>query len=563
MQAVTPSFIASAALLVAAWLISNHYPPWLAAHGELLAALSVAALGLSAARRTSSPAALRVGYPVVFFLALASIPVLQLAAGEVNFAGDAWIAFLYLACAACAIAWSAQACSVSAEPWTAVLAWAFVAGAIASSAIAFAQQWQSELGVLSLYVVAMPAGDRPFANLAQPNLLATLLALGLAGTLFLFETRRLSATTSLVVAAPLIVAQVLTLSRTVLLLFVFAIGWHIVMRRRVPLRIPLALLLSLAAAWGAMFLAWPRVAESIGLSAAASTAARLEPGTRSIIWRQLVDAAMRRPWSGFGWNQVSDAQVSVAADYPQTEYVANAHNILLNMVLWNGFPLALVFVGAAVIWLVRSAIRVRSISAAFGLLVILLLLAHAMVEYPLDYLFFLVPFAFAIGILSHETRDPARGMRIPAITNAAVLLFFAAVTIAATVDYWHVEEAFRDMRFAVAQIGRSMPGAAPPDIQTEFTQLAALRRFTLSMPGTGMRTEDLQSMREVSHRYAYAPNLYKYALAQALNGDIPGARLTLLQMRQLHGQVPYVQAREELRTFAATRYPELRALDLP
>ena len=32
--------LASALLILGAWLVSNHYPPWVTAHSELLAALA-------------------------------------------------------------------------------------------------------------------------------------------------------------------------------------------------------------------------------------------------------------------------------------------------------------------------------------------------------------------------------------------------------------------------------------------------------------------------------------------------------------------------------------------
>ena len=33
--------LANALLILGAWLLSNHYPPWVTAHSELLAALAV------------------------------------------------------------------------------------------------------------------------------------------------------------------------------------------------------------------------------------------------------------------------------------------------------------------------------------------------------------------------------------------------------------------------------------------------------------------------------------------------------------------------------------------
>ena len=65
--------LASALLMLGAWLVSNHYPPWVTAHSELLSALALGALWLGALsagkrRRIALPAS------AVFLLAMAAVP---------------------------------------------------------------------------------------------------------------------------------------------------------------------------------------------------------------------------------------------------------------------------------------------------------------------------------------------------------------------------------------------------------------------------------------------------------------------------------------------------------
>jgi O-antigen ligase len=281
-----------------------------------------------------------------------------------------------------------------------------------------------------------------------------------------------------------------------------------------------------------------------------------------VIYQQMWDAVWLHPWAGYGWNQVSVAQIAVAADHPRSRLIEHSHNILLDLMLWNGVPLALLIIAASAWWLYGIGRRVRSVGGAFGWLAALLLLAHSMVEFPLEFLYFLVPFAMALGIASQDAGDrPAlvlhRGAGWVGVT------VFAALTTMAAIDYWHVEEAYRTMRFTVARCGRPMSTEAPPELRTEFTQLAAFHRFSLTIPRSGMSPDELEWMRRVAHRYGYAPSLYRYALAQGLNGDVAGARLTMIQLRQLHGDERYLEGKHELELRGRTDSPVLSGPNLP
>jgi hypothetical protein len=225
-------------------------------------------------------------------------------------------------------------------------------------------------------------------------------------------------------------------------------------------------------------------------------------------------------------------------------------------------PLALLLVGLAAWWLLRAARRVNSLRGGYALLVVALLLTHSVVEFPLEFLYFLVPFAMALGILLIETGGPGP-LRVPRAAGMAAIAGFVALLGWGAIDYWRMEEAHRDMRFVVARFGAPMPAQAPPELSTQFTQLSAFHRFALTTPRAGMSPEELEWLRKVAHRYGYAPSLYRYALAQALNGDIAGARLTMRQLRHLHGDERYLEGKAELERLAATQHPEFRRLQLP
>src|SRR5690554_6577144 len=74
------------------------------------------------------------------------------------------------------------------------------------------KQWLLLSG--SIWVADLPVAGRPFANLAQPNNLATLLGMGLASVIYFYERRKLNGISSGSLAAFLLFGIVLTQSRT-------------------------------------------------------------------------------------------------------------------------------------------------------------------------------------------------------------------------------------------------------------------------------------------------------------------------------------------------------------
>lgn len=63
------------------------------------------------------------------------------------------------------------------------------------------------------------------------------------------------------------------------------------------------------------------------------------------MWHQMLLAIKEQPLLGYGWNQVGVAQLSVYLDYPTTEWTEHSHNILLDLLIWNGIPLGILIIG--------------------------------------------------------------------------------------------------------------------------------------------------------------------------------------------------------------------------
>lgn len=547
----------AAVLLVVAWIVNDHYPPWSSAHAELASILAVFALAAALARRRA--VAYGLDTPVVFLLGVAVIPIAQALAGKVLFFGDAWVCCLYVMAAAFAAQVSRYAATNEPDAWPVVMATAILAGALLNSLIAMLQQWSIRPDHLGLFVMDLQPGHAPWGNLGQPNQLTDLLFLGIAATGFLYEQRRVSAGWAAACVVILTFTLVLTYSRTPLLLFAAALLWQMILSGRLRLRTPRWVIPGLAALWAGLYAIWPRALSAMDIASGQSLEGRLQAGPRTVIWGQLWDALWLQPWTGWGWNQVSVAQMTVAEKLGNSRMTEFSHNLLLDLAIWNGLPIGLLIVAAGSWWLVRACGQVKSKAGAFGLLIMLSLLAHSMVEFPLTYLYFLVPFGFALGIVMHDLNRQAV-LVLPRSFAVAAVATGLAVTIAAAVDYWRLEEDFRDMRMKLARIGGPMPESAPPELRSQFTQLSAQHHFWLTTPTSGMDEAEIGRARKVAMRYGYAPILYRYALIQGMNGDIPGAKLTLQRLRNLHDPHFYEVAMNEIRNMAKTDHPELRAL---
>ena len=127
--------------------------------------------------------------------ALALVPLFQFGAGLVYYAGDFWIFSGALLGFGLAVASG----SMLQRKGTSVTD-AVATGALCASIVSVGiQLWQwlglsgtSEFSGLGLWLMNLPSGARPFANLAQPNQLSTLLLWGLASVWWIFVRRRIS-----------------------------------------------------------------------------------------------------------------------------------------------------------------------------------------------------------------------------------------------------------------------------------------------------------------------------------------------------------------------------------
>lgn len=518
--------------LALAWLVPNHYPPWNSFYNETASAVGLLLLVIAIIRRSS------IGiFPTsaIAILLVAAVPWAQLVFGLLRFSGDAWVASLYLCGFAIAIAagnwWSAEDRRRHAE----MLAWTMWLPALVSASIALCQGLQ--VNAMGIWTLDAVPGMRAYANLAQPNNLATLLGFGAVGLLLLVEKSRLGTFASATALFPLLLALALTQSRTALLfgpLVWVAVVWgkrKCLITKVRPAAVGLITLLHWVMVWN-----WPLLQKSLLLTTQLSLAERSTGSLRFRIWPMLLDAVSLSPWHGYGWLQVGEAELAVAERHPVAEELwLHGHNVFLELVVWCGYPLGLLLCAAIVYWMIN---RMKGINDKEGLVaacIIGVFGLHCLFELPHHYAYFLIPVGLWAGFMEPADKTSKLRLKVESLLPIGLSLL---LMIALWKDYPAVEEDFRLMRFEALHIG-SIKAKEPAPEAPFLSTLTAFLRNSRTVPRQGMTSDELERMAAVTKRYPYAAVLFRYAVALALNGRGDEAALMLVKLRHIYGDAVY------------------------
>ncbi|WP_417660564.1 Wzy polymerase domain-containing protein [Pseudomonas sp.] len=519
--------------LMLAWLLPNHYRPWVSAYQDFLAfgAVVLGSFSLVLSRKTVVPA------EALFFVLIALVPVAQYFIGTIYFFGDAVLPAVYLLGFSLAMITGFNVYSVG--RWNVVLEWfagACILVSVLSGSIALAQ-WLSLVN--TIWIADLPPGARPFANMAQPNNLASLLFMGLFGVHYFYEKYLLGRFCSGVLTLFILFCIALTGSRTSWVVALSALTFVGLVSMRLPARLPIKTVLLWVAIYFLLVVTVPSLSKALYIDSY-NLMQRAMASDRLGLWLQMLQAIKLSPMLGYGWSQVSLAQVSVAVAYPLQLMTEHSHNIVLDFLIWNGPVLGLIFVSVTAFRLVQLVFRVGSVEVVFIVLCLLALLVHGMLEFPLEYAFFLVPLGFLLGGLISEQGGALR-LSLPRPVVVAMVVTACLVLHMFWREYRVVAEDYRLMRFETAKIGTLKATEPAPDVVL-LSQLREFTRFARTQPTAEMSGADLEWMRKVSHRYPYYLALHRYALALALNGHVEAAREQMLILRGLYGEKVYKHA---------------------
>ncbi|MEM5298053.1 Wzy polymerase domain-containing protein [Burkholderia sp. JPY481] len=374
---------------------------------------------------------------------------------------------------------------------------------------------------------------RPFGNMAQANHLATYIAFAMAGALYLVQTRRIALPIWLLVSTIFSVGLALTVSRGPWLqmgVIVVAGFWMAFAQTRNEPQsrrssrdwlVPIALAVLFFVVNAVIRWANVRFHLELGQSAAERFQDAGQIAPRIALLKYGWTMFKQHPLLGVGWGEFPSYQFALVRQLGGVEIANNSHDIFVDLLAKTGLiGLGIVLVGL-VAWLVRVVRAPQSATRVFGIALIGVLTMHALVEYPQQYMFFLLPAMFVFGLL--ETR-PLRAVPAKLSLGAFAVVVFGGLAALYPIyrDYARAEVLYYGQRPAEQY-------AADPSFM-----FGAWGEYGLA---TLQPMNPLNLQRKLAmHKQAIAllPGetvLRRYAVLQALTGDTAAALDTVERLR--------------------------------
>lgn len=526
-------FILASLLIGFAWLSPIHTYPWVTFSSELASfAAGVALLTLCLKQPIKIPRA------QLWMFAIAIVPLLQWSFGLVFDFSIALLSSVYLLgfWFMVVMGYHLSLQTDAREQLMKQVCWLLLIIASVTSLIAMVQWLGFES---SVYGIMQLKGNRPYANFGQPNNLATFLIIGLMGALFLYEKHKASLWLLIPSSLSILFAICLTQSRTSLLICIFiCIYWVIKQYKNKP-RLNFIKLFGWAATYFliAGYLL-PIIAQvmttSVGeaVTHTASLAERAGSGHERLgMWMQIIHAIGERPWFGYGWNQTSVAVVESIHFNTVQVWFNSAHNIVLDLLVWNGLPLGFLIIAYFAIWLFWLSKNAKDTISIVAILMVSAILMHAMLEFPQRYAYFLLPMGFLLGLIQAQTPN-LNGVSLHRNIIRCVWLVSLIVLLLIWRDYKLFQENSK-LVFKQKPVSEEILGSSKILILTQFQQ--RLDWIALK-PQTLMSDSDLSVIGEMVKNKATPYNLKKYAQLLVYNHKLDEAEQQLFVLQQLYKQ---------------------------
>ena len=518
-----------------ALLIPYHKTPWPTFSSEILTFLSASFLLLSFYAQK-----LVIPRPQLLAIPLLSIPLLQLATGQILYASNAILCFAYILMFWCMViaGFNLSKEVKQRERVFSIFSLVVLVVGLISSVIAICQ-WLNIHGYFSPWMYTFK-GNRPYANLAQPNNLATLLTVALLACLYFYEKKWLKNIYLVPYALILMFSIALTQSRTSWVVCLFILIYLGVKQFNRNKRFGFLKLVGWVAIFGLMIANLPYLQQLIsGLSSLkmAETASVIERASsgylRLDMWQQQWIALLQQPWLGYGWNQTGMAQMAAYDAHPNHEWYKSAHNIMLDLLIWNGAiigGLIVVYLTAWLFWLNKGVKDTVSIIAT---LMVCAILIHGLLEFPLHYAYFLLPTGFLLGVIQAQYKNLPAIQVSSKITSVIAIVCIVGCAVSVR-DYFLYKE-----QSSIASVKTPLTASQQQVMDEDIILLTQFKEriwWIQLDPKTKMNEEQLAHIESMVANMSAKYDLYKHAQVLAFNGKEQQARHQLWVLETLHHQ---------------------------
>ena len=410
----------------------------------------------------------------------------------------------------------------------------------------------SAIGIVQVFAPTWPEGDwvartyipgRAVGNMRQPNHLSSLLVWAVIAAAWLGEAGVIKRWASTVLTLLFIFVIVLSASRTGTVSVGLLAVWALLDRR---LSRPARALLLLAPVAYAVFWfgtsAWADYSHHVfGGETRFSTKGDIS-SSRWGIWSNTLALIRMHPWAGVGFGEFNFAWTLTPFPGRPVAFFDHTHNLVLQLAVELGLPLAALVLGLlgwALYAALQKALRARDEAdprqaplrrAAF--MMVLLILLHSLLEYPLWYAYFLLPAAFAFGLCLGEVGEapsdaaPAVASKMRPLLVASMLLMLGGVLSVA--DYGRVVTIFAPAEGAPPLAERIASGQRSVLFAYQADYAAAT---TAENP-----VDALSAFKRAPHNLLDARLMIAWAKALAASGDTERARYVAQRLQEFHNE---------------------------
>lgn len=415
-----------------AYLLPNNNPPWNSFQSEILAIFFAFLLSIIGFKKKTAIYAYD-----LFIFSILIISFLYLHFGISYFGTYFYIAFLYLMSSLCAFHFGFE--SKLRNNYFNYFCLTIICSSIISFLIQILQinEWD---GFYFPWVSAYPGDGRAFGNLGQPNQLASLV-----GTAFLcsiYLNKKSEIRTSLAIFLALIFGFSLALagSKTAILSLAMAFLYLINLKNIIICRLFFFCALSyFLSHW--LLSGLTREYSSVDISTG-----------RFPLWEMMLGAIKTNPFLGYGIGNVSIANFEVVENFPKqwNLFTAHSHNLFLDFLLWFGVPLGL-FISIQLIFIIyKHFFKKMDEENKIVACIAMPLIIHAMLEFPLHYAYFLIPFGYLIGV-SWEGKKFTKTFYLFPIFSILIAIFGVGIFV----EYMKLEKSYMEQRFFLHNFKKS------------------------------------------------------------------------------------------------------------
>jgi hypothetical protein len=474
-----------------------------------------------------------------------------------------------VAIATCSLGARAGACApvgegAGAQPFE-PFAWAVLGAGVLSALVSIVQVFFPQWADGSLIAVSGLPG-RSVGNLRQPNHLASLLIWAAIALVPLAEWRRLPRWASCALGALLVFGVLLSGSRTgmaggVGLLMLWGLAdWALEafgfkegrLSRGTRWMLILAPLVALVCWWGLD--AWATSTQHV-FGAKQRLAEKDLTSSHGAIWRNTIAMIEQQPWLGVGWGEFNFAWTLTPFPDRPVAFFDHTHDLPLQFIVELGLPLGLLVLCWMLVALVVAMRRAWATRGPAGhgaraaWMMVVMIGIHSLDEYPLWYVYFLLPAAWAWGFalgsgpvprtsetpVLRGTEGSARlraGEELTVIrlsSDGVALRWIGAVMIAVSAaaawDYGHVSSIFAELEdpplaTRIANGQRSVLFAHHADYADATTAEPPSRA--------------LGALERATHSLLDARLMMAWATALAESGQLDRARYVAARLREFH-----------------------------